>query len=110
MIKKLLGIVVLGLLLSGKAYAENLQWNIETSIGTRFIVLIFPINQQCIIQDQLGICEYTKKGNTYYINLNNSHFIMEGSKSFFSNKISGKWKSKNKNNPDGDFWGTQENL
>ena len=55
--KKLLGIVVLGFLLSGKAYAENLQWNIETSIGTRFIVLIFPTNQQCFIQDAIGTCE-----------------------------------------------------
>ena len=102
--------MVLGLLLSGNAYAESLQWNIETSIDTRFIVLIFPTNQNCIMQDALGTCEYTKKGSTYYINLNNSHFIMEGSKSLFSNKISGKWKSKNKNNPYGDFWGTQEDL
>ena len=109
--KKLLAIIVLGLFWSANVNANNMEpfrWNVQTSLGTKFYIDVFPKSNDCTLGIGQGSCSFTRKGSTYFFNIQNGHFIMQGSKSFFSNKISGKWKSKNKNNPTGEFWGTRE--
>ena len=110
--KKLLWIVVLGLLLSGNAYAKDLKviWNIELDNGKTYKVRLEDGNF-CKFVDTYGGagCSYTSNGNKVFINDNNSVFILKGSRSYFSNKIKGTWKSNHTNNQ-GKFWGYEEKI
>ena len=110
--KKILGIVFLGLLLSGNAYAKDLNviWNIELDNGKTYKVRLEDGNF-CKFVDTYGGagCSYTSNGNKVFINENNSVFILKGSRSYFSNKIKGTWKSNHTNNQ-GKFWGYEEKI
>tara|TARA_Y100001970_G_scaffold67696_1_gene86295 strand:+ start:28 stop:378 length:351 start_codon:yes stop_codon:yes gene_type:complete len=112
LMKKLLWIVVLGLLLSGNAYAKDLNviWNIELDNGKTYKVRLEDGNF-CKFVDTYGGagCSYTSNGNKVFINDNNSVFILKGSRSYFSNKIKGTWKSNHTNNQ-GKFWGYEEKI
>ena len=108
--KKLLAIVVLGLLWSNFVIAKNpfgFTWNIETSSGQSYSIIFKPKNS-CLVVDYHGGagCSYTQNGNKIYVNINNSHMILEGTTSMFSKKIKGKWQSQSKITPNGTFWGT----
>ena len=109
--KKLLGIVVLGLLLSGNAYAKDLKviWNIELDDGSAYKIQLRGGNFCHLVGDVGGRCSYTSDGNKVYINVSNSVFIMKGSRSYFSNKIKGTWKSTG-TNTQGKFWGYEEKM
>ena len=77
--KKLLGIVVLGLLLSGNAYAKDLKviWNIELDDGSAYKIQLRGGNFCHLVGDVGGRCSYTSDGNKVYINVSNSVFIMK---------------------------------
>ena len=110
--KLFLSILVLGLLLSGNAYAKDLNviWNIELDNGKTYKVRLEDGNF-CKFVDTYGGagCSYTSNGNKVFINDNNSVFILKGSRSYFSNKIKGTWKSNHTNNQ-GKFWGYEEKI
>jgi hypothetical protein len=110
--KKLLGIVVLGLLLSGNAYPKDLKvlWNIELDNGKTYKVRLEDRNFCKFVGTYGGAgCSYTTNGNKVFINENNSVFILKGSRSYFSNKIKGTWKSTG-TNTQGKFWGYEEKI
>ncbi len=109
--KKLLGIVVLGLLLSGNAYAKDLKviWNVELDDGSAYKIQLEDGNYCYVVGTAGGGCSYTSNGNKVYINVSNSVFIMKGSRSYFSNKIKGTWKSTG-TNTQGKFWGYEEKM
>ncbi len=109
--KKLLGILVLGLLLSGNVYAKNLNvlWNIELDEGSAYKIQLLHRNSCNFVGLGDARCSYTTNGNKVYINYNNSVFILKGSRSYFSNKIKGTWKSTG-TNTQGNFWGYEEKM
>ena len=109
--KKLLGIVVLGLLLCGNAYAKNLKvlWNIELDDGSAYKIQLRGGNFCHVVGTVEGRCSYTSNGNKVYINVSNSVFVIKGSRSYFSNKIKGTWKSTG-TNTQGKFWGYEEKM
>ena len=110
--RKLISILVLSLMLSGNAYAKDLNviWNIELDNGKTYKVRLEDGNF-CKFVDTYGGagCSYTSNGNKVFINENNSVFILKGSRSYFSNKIKGTWKSNHTNNQ-GKFWGYEEKI
>ena len=110
--KKLLAIVVLGLLWGGNVFAKDLRviWNIELDDGNSYRILLLNGNF-CNVENYYGGagCSYTSNGNKVYINVNNSIFILKGSRSYFSKKIKGTWKSTG-TNTQGKFWGYQEKM
>ena len=85
-------------------------WNIELDNGKTFKVRLEDGNF-CKFVDTYGGagCSYTSNGNKVFINDNNSVFILKGSRSYFSNKIKGTWKSNHTNNQ-GKFWGYEEKI
>ena len=109
--KKLLGIMVLGLLLiSNNSYAKDLNviWNVELDDGSAYKIQLQGGNF-CNVFGSGSRCSYTSNGNKVYINISDSVFIMKGSRSYFSNKIKGTWKSTGTNNQ-GKFWGYEEKM
>ena len=110
--RKLLSIVFLCLLLSGYAYAKDLKvlWNIELDNGKTYKIQLLNGNFCNFLYSYGGAgCSYTTNGNKVFINENNSVFILKGSRSYFSNKIKGTWKSNHTNNQ-GKFWGYEEKI
>ena len=110
--KKLLSIIVLSLLLSGNAYTKDLKvlWNIELDNGQTYKVRLEDGNFCKFVGTYGGAgCSYTTYGNKVFINENNSVFILKGSRSYFSNKIKGTWKSTG-TNTQGKFWGYEEKM
>ena len=108
--KKLLGVIILFLSLSGNANSKDLfvNWHLELSSGDAYVFELLG-NNVCLLRgsDSYVRCSCTNNGNKVYINFNNSVFTLEGSKSFFSNKVKGKWKSTGSNSS-GIFWGHEE--
>ena len=110
--KKLLGIVFLSMLLINNVYAKDLKviWNVELDDGSAYKIKLLDGNFCKFVGHFGGAgCSYTSNGNKVYINNNNSIFILKGSRSYFSNKIKGTWKSTG-TNTQGKFWGYEEKM
>ena len=110
--KKSLVFLVLGLLLCGNAYAKEFKalWNIELDNGKTYKIQLLDRNVCNFVNSYGGAgCSYTTNGNKVFINENNSVFILKGSRSYFSNKIKGTWKSTG-TNTHGKFWGYEEKM
>ena len=108
MIKKLLGIVVLGLLWFNVGVADDHNKDIDiyktieileiqTSFGESHTIHLYNRDNYCDVQSYLPLsCSYTRNGNKFYINIQGGTFILEGTKSYFSKKVKGIWKNKSK--------------
>ena len=109
--KKILSIFLLAFHLSGNTYEKDLKviWNVELDSGDAYKIQLRGGNFCHVVRTVEGRCSYTSNGNKVYINVSNSVFIMKGSRSYFSKKIKGKWKSKGTNDK-GKFWGYEEKM
>ena len=113
--KKLLGIVVLGLLLSGNAYSEDkkidMTLDISTSNAENYLIYLFE-GGRCDFARYMKYhdyeCNWVKDGNKVFINLNNSNWILTGTLNWFG-KIRGTWTSKSTETSTGTFWGKKIN-
>ena len=109
--KKLLGIVVLGLLWCNTGVADDSSYieilEIQTSHGESHTIHLYNINNHCDVQSYLPLsCSHTRNGNKFYISIQGGTFILEGTKSYFSKKVKGIWKNRSKESSTETFWGT----
>ena len=113
--KKLLSILVLGLLLSGNAYSEDkkidMTLDISTSNAENYLIYLFE-GGRCDFARYIKYydyeCNWVKDGNKVFINFNNSNWILTGTLNWFG-KIRGTWTSKSTETPTGTFWGKKIN-